>query len=242
MQFLKLLKSVSAILIVGSTLAGCSNQQALEAESSTYVALEQDHFVIRGPIDMDATRKLTALFESNSSIRTLAISSDGGDPMAAMQLGYLLHRNQFTLEVEDYCLNSCANYVFTAAYERKLTADAIVAWSGGATEESWVQQWSFYILPGIRHVVEQYLDAFLRRETRYFDRINVDQQITAYGFDANVGCMQGGSYRGFYYDSADLLVMGVGRTSREGSSWVSTFDHYPSDFCKVELDPVELLR
>ena len=101
----------------------------------------------------------------------------------------------------------------------KLSRNAIVAWSGGAQDESWINQWSFYIFPGFRNVVEHYLDAFLRRETRFFNRINVDQNITHFGYDEQVGCMDGDTFRGFYYDVADLLILGVGRTSRDTASW-----------------------
>lgn len=236
-------KLVSAGLTVCvAMLVGACSSTETERSRDTHVETSDTSFVLTGPVDMEAARLLSELAEANPDIRRLIVRSEGGDPMAGIQLGYLLNRNQFTLEIDGYCLDSCANYLFTGAYNRVLREDAIVAWSGGATEESWVTQWSFYLLPGIRTVVEQYLDAFLRRETRFFDRIQVDQRITAYGFDANIGCMDKGDFRGFYYDSADLLVMGVGRTTRENTTWLTAFNHYPNEFCKVELDPVQLLK
>ncbi|MCC5855953.1 MAG: hypothetical protein JJU10_09820 [Idiomarina sp.] len=228
--------SLSALALV---VSGCA--QAPDAIEGGRVSVDEDAIVLDGPATAATVRELLATAEANPNIRTFRVRSDAGDPMAAMQWGYHLYRNEFNLEVWDYCLDSCSNYFFTAAHRRVLQDNAIVAWSGGAMDESWVQQLRFYIFPGIRNVATQYLDAFLRRETRFFDRINVDQRIVSYGFDDHVGCMTD-STRGFYYGVADLLALGIGRTSREGVSWDRTFRHMSDEWCEVELDPLQILR
>ncbi|RTE86885.1 MULTISPECIES: hypothetical protein [Gammaproteobacteria] len=231
---------VFTLLISATVLAACSN--APQELPQATITVTENAIEMVGETSASSVEQLLEISNANPQIKTFRVTSNGGDPMSAMQWGYHLYRNQFTIEVMDYCLNSCANYYFTAAHKRVLNNDAVVAWSGGAQNESWVQNWSFYIFPGFRNVVQHYLDAFLRRETRFFNRINVDQDITEFGFDESVGCMNEGDFDGFYYSVADLLILGVSKTSRKNVSWDNTFNHYPSNYCQVELDPVQMLR
>lgn len=229
---------ILTILFAG--LTGCSN--APEDLPIADISVSNNAFELVGETSSESVDALFKLADAHPNIKTFRVTSQGGDPMAAMKWGYYLYQNDFNIEVIDYCLDSCANYYFTAAHERTLIDSAVVAWSGGAQNDSWVQTWSFYIFPGFRSMVEHYLDAFLRRETRFFNRVNVDQDITNFGFDEQVGCMNDSEYDGFYYSVADLLLLGVSKTSREEVSWERTFSHYPSNYCLVELDPVEMLQ
>lgn len=228
------------VLMALVTLSACSSSP--EASSTAKAFIDNNTIVLHGAANKSTVQTLLTLAENNPDIKRFRVRSAGGDPMASMNWGYYLFKNDFTLEVEGYCLDSCANYFFPAAYERVLQRNAIVAWSGGATHESWIYLWQSYSLPGMQSIVSHYLNASLRRETRFFQRIMVYQKLTMFGFDSRVGCMKNGDYKGFYYSAADLLMLGVGRTSREGVSWDKTFAHYPSDYCLVKLDPVEMLK
>ncbi|MCO4322013.1 hypothetical protein [Aliidiomarina quisquiliarum] len=223
-----------------ATLSACSSGPEDKLEANVFI--DNNTLVLHGSADKAAVQSLLSLANNNPEIKHFRVRSAGGDPMAAMNWGYHLFKHEFSLEVEGYCLDSCANYFFPAAYERILQKNAIVAWSGGAKHENWVYQWQSYSLPGMRSVVSHYLNASLRREIRFYQRIMVYQKLTMFGFDSHVGCMESGEYRGFYYTVADLLMLGVGRVSREGVSWDKTFSHYPSDYCLVKLDPVEMLK
>ncbi len=240
-KFLNCSRSVLfPIVAVLVALSGCSSTASVEPLSQVFI--DSNAIVLHGAADKDAVEALLQLATSHPNIKKFRVRSSGGDPMAAMDWGYYLHQHDFTLEVEDYCFDSCANYFFPAAYARKLQPNAVVAWSGGAMQESWGYQWQSYSLPGMRSVVSHYLNANLRRETRFYQRIMVYQKLTTYGFDSQVGCMNQGEYKGFYYTVADLLMLGIGRTSREGVNWEKTFSHYPSEYCLVKLDPVEMLK
>src|SRR5690554_691400 len=232
-----ILSSFPALLFI---LSGCASNT--ETEPTAQVFVDNKDIVLYGAPDKDAVEALLELAASHPEIKNFRVRSSGGDPMAAMDWGYYLYKHDFTLKVEGYCLDSCANYFFPAAYARVLQKDAIVAWSGGAKHESWLYQWQFYSLSSMQSIVGKYLDASLRRETRFYQRIMVYQNLTMYGFDKHVGCMDKGEYKGFYYSVADLLMLGVGRTSREGVSWEKTFAHYPNEYCLVKLDPVEMLK
>jgi hypothetical protein len=221
-----ILLSISVISVVA-----CSSAPAPPEGRVSF----QDRVInIDGHISAATLEELVRLTEANPDVRHLRVTSKRGDPMAAMQIGYLLQQKQFVIEVSDVCLEACANYLFTAAEERIVHDNALVAWSGGALDHSWIYQWRSYILPGLKSFVTLYADTYLRRETRFFQRINVDQHITVYGFDKNIGCVDN-SYRGFYYSAADLLSMGVGVTRFIPEHGTQDFQITNSNYCRVDL-------
>lgn len=198
------------------------------------VTLQDKVISIDGHLSAAILEELVQLTEANPDVRHLRVTSKRGDPMAAMQIGYLLQQKKFVIEVTDMCLEACANYLFTAAEERVVHANAVIAWSGGALEHSWIYQWRSYILPGLKNFATRYADTYLRRETRFFERINVDQHITVYGFDKNIGCVNN-SYRGFYYSAADILSMGVGATRFVPEYGKQDFQIADGSYCQVDL-------
>ncbi|RUO43832.1 hypothetical protein CWE15_01140 [Aliidiomarina taiwanensis] len=237
---IKKIKRAVAIFILPFMLIACAS--TVEQDPSASVFLEGDTLVLHGPADRPAVEQLLNTAKLNPNIRHFRVRSAGGEPMAAMDWGYYLYKHQLSLEVEGYCFDSCANYLFPAAASRTLQPDALVAWSGGVQHESWLYKWTFSSLPGMQAVVGQYLNASARRERRFYHRIMVYQKMNMFGFDDNVGCMNKGNHTGFYYSVADLLMLGIGRVTREGVPWDKTFDHYPEELCRVELDPVEMLQ
>ena len=66
----------------------------------------------------------------NLKIKKLRVNSGGGDVEAAIKLARWIYNNKVDIEVIEYCLSSCANYLFTAAFHKKILPGAIVAWHG----------------------------------------------------------------------------------------------------------------
>lgn len=212
-------------------LSGCSSSPS--GSSSAEVHAEQDVLIIDGYISEHTVASVQALAEQQR-FSTIRVNSHGGEPLASLQLGGWVHREKLDIEVTGQCLQACANYLFTAAQQKTIHSGAIVAWSGGALEESWTQQYSNYWIPGVRHVVEQYMDRFLRREIRFFERIGVDQRITVFGYHKLAGC-DTDTMEGFYYSIPTLLRLGVDNVHTPQTSWQEAFTHYGAQFCKVEL-------
>lgn len=213
-------------------LSACSSG-SYEDNPASQLHVDGESIFLDGPITNEIVQQLRQLSAEHNFTR-MQVNSAGGDPLAAIQLGGWIHRQQLDISVQQECLHSCANYLFTAGANKEIQPGGVVAWSGGALEDSWTQQWQNYLIPGIQHIVEQYLDRFLRREIRFFERIDVDQRITVYGYDDHLGCMQD-DIQGFYYSVPDLLAMGVSRVQTPGSSWQQAFSDYGEQFCKVEL-------
>lgn len=182
----------------------------------------------------DGTVEQVRALANGSKFSRIRVDVYDGDPQAAMQIGYFIHRNQLDLVVDGDCLGPCANYLFTAANNKHLQQDAVVAWFGGALSESWTQQNQNLLIPGIRHIAERYMDAFLRREIRFFQRIGVEQSITSYGYSEASGCKPQ-DHAGFYYSIPQLLRFGVAEVHTEEGDWKDSFGHYPEQFCQVDL-------
>lgn len=197
------------------------------------VQVLDDEISISGYLSEDLVNEIRALTRDHSFSR-FRVDVYDGDPQATMQLGYYINRNQLDLVVAGECLGPCANYLFTAAASKYLESGAVVAWFGGALAESWTQQNQRLLIPGIRHVAEQYMDSFLRREIRFFQRIEVEQSITSAGYQEASGCNHADNV-GFYYALPQLLRFGVSGIHAADGDWQTAFDHYPEQFCQVDL-------
>ncbi|MCH8501438.1 MAG: hypothetical protein LAT77_05950 [Aliidiomarina sp.] len=223
------------LLSLSLLITACSSSSP-PAQDNLHVS--ENRIVLNGAITEATLASFVHLLETQPSIAYFDVNSATGDPLAAIQLGYAVYHSGITVRVINECLGPCANYLFTAAAQRIITADAVVAWSGGALNQSRVLQWRNYMLPGVRDFLTRYSDAYLRRESRFFDRINVDQRITTFGFDEHLGCMTDDTL-GFYYSPAGLLSLGLGPTQ---------FTEEPAPaglaekgFCLVELSDRFLL-
>lgn len=233
---------VFCILVAGGFVTACSSQPETSTSSisTASVKVTERELEIHGFIDEAAIDKIRAL-STNYSFERIRVNVEGGDPQATMQLGYFIHRRELDLVVEEYCLGACANYLFTAAKTKYLGPESIVAWSGGALSSSWTQQNQRFLFPGARFVAEQYLDSFLRREIRFFERIGVDQAITEYGYAPASGCTD--SQSGFYYTIPGLLRFGIVDVIPARGDWRTAFDHYPDSYCRVDLsNEIDVIR
>ena len=68
-------------------------------------------------------------------VRTLVINSSGGETIAAMQMAKWVHDNNVDIVVDNTCLSSCANYIFPAGKNKKISNSGIVGWHGGAFQK-----------------------------------------------------------------------------------------------------------
>lgn len=82
-----------------------------------------------GPISEARNREFFASVQDRPVTR-LVITSGGGEVAAAIALGQWVFDHRIDLEVAEYCLSSCANYVFTAARRKIIRPGAVVAWHG----------------------------------------------------------------------------------------------------------------
>jgi hypothetical protein len=72
------------------------------------------------------------LVESTAPKKTLVIeASGGGNGFAALAIAILVHRHRWDVEVVNFCISSCANFIFPAGKTKYLHRDSIIVFHGG---------------------------------------------------------------------------------------------------------------
>ena len=89
-----------------------------------------DALVYRGEISAERNAELFAQVRDLVEAERLVMTSGGGSVKAGIALGRWVREQGLTLVIEDYCLSSCANYVFTAALRKRIRPGAVVGWHG----------------------------------------------------------------------------------------------------------------
>lgn len=107
------------------------------AADTTQVFHDQTGLHYVGPIDEQANAKLFALYDSlKDKPDTLAIRSKGGPTTQGMALGQWVHDHKLDIKVLEYCLSSCANYVFPAGAHKVVSNFAVIGLHGGLSSTS----------------------------------------------------------------------------------------------------------
>lgn len=99
---------------------------------TTQVGVRDGQLDYNGELDAAANQRLFALYDKLAIKPTvLSIRSPGGEVNTGMALGTWVHAHRLTVKVTEFCLSSCANYVFSAAPQKVVSNVAIVGFHGG---------------------------------------------------------------------------------------------------------------
>lgn len=90
-----------------------------------------DKVIFEGQITKEIAPQLIEHF--NAGARTLVITSEGGDGAAGLSIAESMQKHGVSIVVDQYCMSSCANFLFPAAKEKTLKPDAILGYHGGPT-------------------------------------------------------------------------------------------------------------
>lgn len=121
------------------------------------------------------------------AVKRLIITSGGGDVEAGIALGSWVSDHRLNIEVPEYCLSSCANYVFPAGHHKSIGAGAIVAWHGNYHHLSQTGRWRDDIAGRMErygedtatakiHVREE-VERLVRLERNFFAHIGVNEYL-----------------------------------------------------------------
>lgn len=88
----------------------------------------QGEIIYVGSIEQERVEKVMALYQRGDR---LLIKSAGGDLYAGIMLGNFIHQQKMSVEVLDFCISSCANYVFLSGYTKILNPNSLVIFHGG---------------------------------------------------------------------------------------------------------------
>jgi hypothetical protein len=131
-------------------------------------------------------------------VSTLVITSSGGEINTGMDFGDWVHEHGVSVVVDDSCLSSCANYVFTAAWQKTILPGALVAWHGSARQQDLPDQLASIVDHQIKslalsrdrkeeerrkrqHDVSNYLTKSVERQDAFFNKIRVNEYVTRIG-------------------------------------------------------------
>ncbi len=128
---------------------------------------------INGRIDADMVGKLK---NAPTSLKTIKITSQGGDTIAAIAIGKIIHAKKLDVEVVDICTSACAQWIMPAAKSLKIDDGALVAGHFSAT-------WTTDILlgSGDKTAAQSYKQA-AALEKEYYSDLGVDLRLLTYPF------------------------------------------------------------
>lgn len=191
-----------------------------------------------GPI---TTGDSQALFRAvnNRHINRLIITSSGGEVVAGIALGRWVYKNKLTVEVKDYCLSSCANYVFPAGQKKIIQPGAIVAWHGNYHHLQATGLWREEIarrrqktgesLETATRYIQVQVESLVLLERQFFAEIGVDQKICW------VGKMPPYNVPNYYFMSGQDMA-------RFGLRGLELPDNYEGSDVSVLADDIRLVR
>lgn len=104
--------------VQGNTLPSDDWTIILQAAQTNY-GLE-NQLVFSGTITTANVARIEAqLYHSDGSIKTIVLTSKGGDIAAAMELGFLIKSHHMNTEAKDYCVSACT-IVFVSGERRSI--------------------------------------------------------------------------------------------------------------------------
>ena len=139
-----------------------------------------------GPISAELNQQFFTAVKGHT-IERLIITSSGGEVEAGIALGLWIFEQRLDIEVPEYCLSSCANYVFPAGQHKSIAAGAIVGWHGNYNHLQQTGLWRDDIAGRMErydldaataeaHVREE-VEQLVRLERDFFARIGVDEYL-----------------------------------------------------------------
>lgn len=164
------------------------------AGDTTQVYLSEGELNYVGYLDEQANRRLSSLYDGlKDKPKTLAIRSRGGDVVPGMELGEWVHAHKLDVKVMEFCLSSCANYVFTAGAHKIVSSNAMIGFHGGLSSKemsiggSMKEEYDAMTATqkaAFQAKLRRERQPGLDRETAFFNTIGVRQDLTTYGQEA----------------------------------------------------------
>ncbi len=167
-----------AVLALVALTSGCTQSQSPivpPAEPQITLSGSRVHFV--GPItraSADVIRKILA----ERRLTVLSMNSAGGDVEAALEIGKLIRDHGMEVEVQTWCMSSCANYVFPSGTRKVISEGAVVAWHGSPSHLHYLDATG---RGSSDPVVREHNAALSRREAAFLRGAGVDPFVSWFG-------------------------------------------------------------
>ncbi|MDN2483252.1 hypothetical protein [Vibrio agarivorans] len=188
------------------------------------ILLVDDTLVYDGMITGDGVLEAVRIVRtSKTPIKTLRITSTGGDMAVGIEFGYFVREHNLDVEVSELCFSACANYILPAANNVTIHTNSLIGWHGGAKQAD--ELWELSVPKKDLPVFMAYLNRLRIKETAFFGYIGVDQNIAIYGQVIDNACQIEQKSDGWYYSVEDLNRMGVKNITIKGSGLLNEIDY-----------------
>lgn len=213
----KAVLSCLTLLLFGA--AGACAAAGDEDGTQVYVADGELNYV--GLLDPQANARLFALYDSlKDKPAVLAIRSRGGTTSHGLALGQWVHDHKLDVKVMEYCMSSCANYVFPAGIHKLVSNFAVIGFHGGLSSKSFqfdaaTQKMFDALPPDKRKAMMDGIEASIRNDAKqeqaYFRTLGVRADYVTLGQEDRYQRVQRADPKavGWTYSLDDFARLGV---------------------------------
>ena len=220
------------IMMCGAALLAFSFPAVAAGEETTQVYFSNGQLEYVGPITEKANQQLTALYDGLADKpAVLSIRSPGGGVNAGMDLGSWVRAHKLNVRVMEFCISSCANYVFPAGTKKIVSNFAMIGYHGGpgSAVKLSLDEHAQKVYDALSAEEQK---AFMtqiagissqggRREAQYFQQLGVRADITSLGqnqrYDQFVKANPNAA--GWTYSLEDFARLGVRDISVINPPW-----------------------
>ncbi|MFZ6735190.1 hypothetical protein ACO0LG_24935 [Undibacterium sp. Ji42W] len=108
-----------------------------------------------------------------TGIETIIVRSGGGSVVGALEIAKEINKRKINLIVDKYCLSSCANYLFIAAYKKSLLPESVLGFHGGVYGKAPIQGPK----SGKSKKGNMSMESFWKKDSRFFQEIGFNKDL-----------------------------------------------------------------
>jgi hypothetical protein len=130
---------ILCISVILSTAGTYNLKKSFDSRRVSLVSLTNGTLLIQGRLNNELLNSFYAIAEKNdlSGVK-VKLRSQGGSTKVGMIIGREIYRLQLDVEVDEYCISSCANYLFTAGKNKYLQSAEHLQFHGGSLQPNFV--------------------------------------------------------------------------------------------------------
>ncbi|MCV2403602.1 hypothetical protein OFY17_12035 [Marinomonas sp. C2222] len=223
---------VFIILFSGSVFANDSEKKSVNSQ-----------LFINGKIDKVQLKKINDAYQQAEIKPTrIVINSLGGDSYSSLLLAKWIHDHQIEVEVDQYCVGPCADYVFLAGSKKILNSKSRLFWTGRYLG-SFLKDKDTYLDIMYKYAKEKNVTAenelgvfidqalferklLLSKDRLFFEAIDLDpsfmdkEVLTGLRLrHADSGLIVEEPILGFYYDENEMKKLGIKGVELKDGEW-----------------------
>nr|WP_295786998.1 hypothetical protein [Rhodoferax sp.] len=132
-----------------------------------------------GGVGIDDAKKITE-DQAFQSVDRVIISSGGGRMLAAIIIANWIHDKKLDVEIQKFCVSSCANYIFPAGRKKTIADGALLIWHGGAFQSNFVTTVNGYEKSFVAQELSSYPDKntfFASKDSTHYQNLKIEQSL-----------------------------------------------------------------